>query len=74
MQAVIAEAPDNGTNDFKILIEPGVYQGQIVVPKEKRHLKFMGETAENTALTYAFNQNEPGPGNSAMKFNNAGTV
>jgi pectinesterase len=51
----IAAAPDSGTNPFVILLKPGTYPGQIIVPKEKRNVHFVGEELENTVLTYALN-------------------
>jgi len=62
LQDAIAAAPDNGTNPFSILIKPGTYQGQIIVPKTKKHIKFVGEETDRTILTYAFNVNERPPG------------
>jgi pectinesterase len=62
LQDAINAAPDNDTNTFSILINPGTYQGQIVVPKTKKHIKFVGEDADKTILTYPFNVNEPPPG------------
>jgi pectinesterase len=58
VQAAIAAAPDNATKPFVILLKPGTYQGQIVVPKAKRNLRFVGEEVENTVLTYPLNVNE----------------
>jgi pectinesterase len=58
IQAAIAAAPDNGTNWFTVLVKPGVYQGQFMIPKVKRHLKIVGEETENTVLTWAFNVND----------------
>jgi pectinesterase len=62
IQTAIAAAPDNGSNQFRILIKPGVYHGQFMVPKEKRHLRLVGEETASTILTYAFNVYEPQPG------------
>jgi pectinesterase len=74
LQAAIAAAPDNGTNVFSILIKPGTYQGQIAVPQSKKHIKFVGEKAENTILTYSLNQNESPSPDGWPIYNNAGTV
>ncbi len=74
VQAAIQAAPDNATNAYVILIEPGTYQGQIIVPAEKRHLKFIGESAANTVLTYAFNVIEPPPQDTLPKFKGTGVV
>jgi pectinesterase len=61
IQAAIAAAPDDA-NEFTILIKRGVYQGQFMVAKEKRHLRLVGEETENTILTWAWNVREPQPG------------
>ncbi len=74
VQKAIEAAPADSTNAFVVLIEPGVYQGQIVVPKEKRHLKFIGESPENTVLTYAFNVIEPPPQETQPKYKGTGVV
>ena len=55
VQAAIAAAPDNATKSFTILLKPGKYEGQIIIPKSKSHLRFVGEELENTILTYALN-------------------
>jgi pectinesterase len=55
LQAAINSAPDNGTNVFRILIRPGTYEGQFIVPKEKRHIQLVGENPTNTVLTYGLN-------------------
>jgi pectinesterase len=74
LQDAINAAPDNDTNTFSILIKPGTYQGQFIVPKEKRHLIFIGEEAENTILTGSLNQNESHPPSGHPIYNNASTV
>ncbi len=62
IQAALAAAPDNGTNWFNILVKPGVYQGQFMIPKSKTHVRIVGEEMANTILTWPFNVNEPQPG------------
>jgi pectinesterase len=62
LQAAINAAPDNSTNTFSILINPGTYQGQFIVPKTKWHIQLVGEDADRTILTYPFNVREPPPG------------
>jgi pectinesterase len=74
LQDAIAAAPDNGTNTFSILIKPGTYQGQIIVPKTKKHIQFVGEEAQNAILTYSLNQNESPSPDGRPIYNNAGTV
>ena len=58
VQAAIAAAPENATKPFLILIKPGSYSGQIIVPKTKRNLRLVGEDAAGTVLTYALNVKE----------------
>jgi len=58
VQEAIAAAPADAAKPFVILIKPGVYQGQIIVPKGKRNVKLVGEELENTILTWPFNVNE----------------
>jgi pectinesterase len=58
IQAAIAAAPDNGTNEFTILIKPGIYEGPFLVGKSKRRLRLVGEEARNTVLTWPYNVNE----------------
>jgi pectinesterase len=62
VQDAINAAPDNGTKTFTILIKPGTYEGQFVVPKQKRHVRLLGEERDNTILTYDRNVNERPPG------------
>jgi pectinesterase len=58
LQSAISAAPDNGIDAFTILIKPGTYQGQFIVPKTKTHLQLVGEEVENTVLTYDLNVQE----------------
>ena len=58
IQSAIAAAPDNGTNWFTILVKPGVYQGQFMIPKEKHHVRIVGEEMEKTVLTWPYNVND----------------
>jgi pectinesterase len=55
IQSAIAAAPDNGTNWFTILVKPGVYQGQFMIPKTKRFIRIIGEEMENTVLSWPYN-------------------
>jgi len=74
LQDAIAAAPDNGTNTFTILIKPGTYNGQFIIPKEKPHVKLTGAELETTILTGSLNQNEPAPGGGHAVYNNASVV
>jgi len=55
VQAAIAAAPENSTNPYSILIKPGKYEGQIIVPQSKHDVRFIGEELENTILSYPLN-------------------
>jgi pectinesterase len=55
IQAAIAAAPDNSVKPFRILIKPGIYPGQTLVPKTKRNIRLTGEERDNTVLTYPLN-------------------
>jgi pectinesterase len=74
LQDAINAAPDSGTETFTILIKPGIYSGQFLVPKTKTHLKFFGEELENTILTGSLNQQAPKPFADRPFYNNASTV
>jgi pectinesterase len=74
LQAAINAAPDNGTNVFRILIKSGVYNGQFLIPKAKRHMEFVGEDLTNTILTGSLNQQDPQQFPDRPFYNNASTV
>ncbi len=61
LQSAIATAPERGTNWFTILVKPGVYEGQIIVPKTKPFIRVIGEEMENTKLTWPYNVNDRKP-------------
>lgn len=68
VQAAIAAAPAHAARPYVILIKPGVYQGQIIIPKDKPFLHLVGEDATRTILTYGLNVREMGLGtNPAFK-------
>jgi pectinesterase len=74
LQSAINAVPDNGSKPFRLLVKPGTYQGQFIVPKEKAHVQLIGEDVTNTILTYSLNQSEsPAPDGKPI-YNNAGTV
>ncbi len=58
IQSAIDSAPDNGTKTFSILIKPGTYQGQVIVQKNKQHIRFIGEDMARTVLTWPYNMHE----------------
>jgi pectinesterase len=73
LQSAINAAPDNGEKPFRLLVKPGVYQGQFIVPKVKTHIQLIGEDVTNTIFTYAFNVNETNAGTNP-KFKGTGMV
>ena len=73
VQAAIAAAPDDGSQPFRILVKPGTYQGQFLVPKEKKHIRLIGDDVTNTILAFAFNVFETN-GVTNPKFKGIGTV
>ncbi len=58
LQAAIAAAPDHATKPFTILVKPGVYQGQFMIPKDKPRVHIIGQEMENTVLTWPYNVND----------------
>ena len=62
VQGAVAAAPENGARPFTILLKPGIYEGQILIPKNKRNVRLMGEELENTLLTYGLNVQETNAG------------
>ncbi len=73
LQAAIDAAPDNSTNVYRILIKPGSYEGQLIVPKNKRHVQLVGENLANTVLTYPLNVNETNA-NTIPRFKGTGVI
>jgi len=61
LQEAVNAAPDHGTKWFTILVKPGVYEGQIIVPKTKHFIRVVGEEMENTKLTWPYNVNDRKP-------------
>ena len=61
LQEAIDAAPENGTKWFTILVKPGTYQGQTIIPKSKPFIRIIGEEMENTVLTWPYNVNDRKP-------------
>ena len=60
MQEAIDRVPENNKRRFIIRIKSGVYKEQIKVPANKPYISFIGETAENTKLTFSLSNKEAG--------------
>jgi pectinesterase len=65
VQAAINAAPDGGGKPFTILVKPGTYAGQVIVPVGKKKIRLIGEEAQGTVMTYGLNVNEADPQGSA---------
>lgn len=61
VQEAIAAAPEKSTEATVIHLQPGTYQGPVVVPKAKPHLTLQGDDAAITIITYDKNVNDPIP-------------
>jgi pectinesterase len=72
-QLAINAAPDNSSRPFRILVKPGVYQGQFIVPKGKNHIELFGEDLTNTVLTYGLNVRESDT-NTDLRFRGTGVI
>lgn len=73
LQAAINAAPDNGSKPYRIFVRRGVYQGQFIVPKEKRYIQLIGEDVTNSVLTYALNVTETNA-ETNLKYKGTGVV
>lgn len=60
VQSAIDAAPVKATKPCVIHIKPGIYHEKIVVPREKTFLRFVGDHADTTVLTFDLNANSPG--------------
>jgi pectinesterase len=74
LQDAINAAPDDGTMPYTIFIKAGTYDGQFIVPKEKRMIKLVGEEMADTVLTGSLNQQDPQQFPGRPFYNNASTV
>jgi pectinesterase len=61
VQSAIDSIADGNTEEVLIRIAPGVYKERIVVPKSKPNIRFKGENAEITVLTYHLSARMLGP-------------
>jgi pectinesterase len=74
MQQAIAAVPDNSPDRIVIHIKPGMYGGQILLPKTKSNVTFEGEDAGKSILTYSLNVNDPIPADVQRMFRGTGVV
>lgn len=56
----IGRVPENNKTRFVIFIKKGVYNEQIRIPSSKPYISFIGESAENTKLSFDINNKRAG--------------
>src|SRR5690349_11774047 len=61
VQEAISAVPDKSTERTVIHIKAGTYHGQIILPKEKANVAFVGDDVKKTVLTFGLNTNEENP-------------
>ena len=64
----IARVPENNKKRFVIRIKPGVYNEQINIPASKSYVSLIGESAENTKLTFNISNKVAGSTSAAYAF------
>jgi pectinesterase len=68
VQEAIGAVPDNSSERTVIVVKPGVYTGQKILPKEKTNVTLQGQQAESTILTWDINTNEAQPPGADMRY------
>lgn len=61
IQEAIDAIPAYGYQTYTLHIRPGTYKEQLVIPRVKPHIRFVGEDAATTILTYDIGANALGP-------------
>jgi pectinesterase len=74
MQDAIAAVPDDSPDRIIIHIKPGIYEGQILLPKSKSNVTFEGEERDDSILTYSLNVIDPRPADIESQFKGTGVV
>jgi PelA/Pel-15E family pectate lyase len=64
----IAKVPENNKKRFVIFIKPGVYNEQVRIPANKPYISLVGESAENTRLTFNISNKVAGSTSAAYAF------
>ncbi|HXC36713.1 MAG TPA: pectinesterase family protein [Candidatus Acidoferrales bacterium] len=73
LQLAIDAAPDDGTRPYRILLKPGTYEGQFIVPKSKNHIELLGQDLDSTILTYDLNVRETNASTN-LRFKGTGVI
>lgn len=64
----IAKVPENNKKRFVIFIKQGVYEEQIRIPASKPFVSIIGESAENTKLTFNLTNKDTGSTSASYSF------
>ena len=64
----IAKVPENNSKRFFIFIKKGIYNEQVNIPANKPYISFIGESAENTKLTFNLSNKVAGSTSAAYAF------
>lgn len=56
----ISKVPENNKKRFTIFIKKGIYNEQIRIPADKPYISFIGESAENTKISFDINNKRAG--------------
>ena len=64
----IAKVPENNKTRFVIFIKQGVYKEQIRIPANKPYISIIGESAENTKLTFNLTNKDTGSTSASYSF------
>jgi PelA/Pel-15E family pectate lyase len=68
IQAAVEEVPENNQKRFVIFIKKGVYQEQVRISANKPYISFIGESAENTKLTFNLSNKDAGSTSASYSF------
>lgn len=74
VQDAIKAVPDKSDERTVLHLKPGVYEGQIIVPKEKQNITLEGEGTDKSIISYGYNTNEPNPPSTEKFFGGTGIV
>jgi pectinesterase len=61
VQSAVDSVAKGASETVVIRIAPGVYKERVIIPKSKPLIRFAGEDAEKTVLTYDLSARMPGP-------------
>src|SRR5688572_15599510 len=74
VQDAVNAVADYNADRTTIRIRSGVYYGPIVVPRSKTNVRFQGDDAATTVITYALNVQDPVPASSPRSANGTGVI